>query len=67
MVSWSNLVYNTSASGTDETVNINELTVSSCTIKTEALAVPSAAVVIESTQSQKVYLRNLRFSNNRHT
>lgn len=66
MVSWSNLVFNTSASGSDETVNINELIVSSCTIKTEALAVPSAAVIIESTQSQKVYLRNLRFSNNRH-
>ncbi|CAD8178109.1 unnamed protein product [Paramecium octaurelia] len=64
--SWSNLVYNTSTADYQETITINGASVTQCTIVTTVLAVPSSAILIDSTQMQVVKISFMNFFNNRH-
>ncbi|CAK90140.1 unnamed protein product (macronuclear) [Paramecium tetraurelia] len=64
--SWSNLVYNTSTPDYQETIIINGAEVTQCTIVTTALAVPSSAILIDSTQMQVVQISFMNFFNNHH-
>ncbi|CAD8119529.1 unnamed protein product [Paramecium sonneborni] len=64
--SWSNLVYNTSSEQFHEQITIENVIVQKCTITTTVLAVPSSAILIDSTQEQSLLIKNLYFQNNRH-
>ncbi|CAK88462.1 unnamed protein product (macronuclear) [Paramecium tetraurelia] len=64
--SWSNLIYNTSTSEYQETIVINGVFVTQCTIITTVLAVPSSAILIDSTQMQIVQVNFMYFFKNTH-
>ncbi|CAD8104832.1 unnamed protein product [Paramecium sonneborni] len=64
--SWSNLVYNTSSEEFHEQITIENVIVQKCTITTTVLAVPSSAILIDSTQEQSVLISNLYFQDNIH-
>ncbi|CAD8210428.1 unnamed protein product [Paramecium pentaurelia] len=64
--SWSNLIYNTSTADYLETIIINGVNVAQCTIVTTVLAVPSSAILIDSTQMQIVKISFMNFQNNHH-
>ncbi|CAD8097272.1 unnamed protein product [Paramecium sonneborni] len=64
--SWSNLIYNTSTADYLETIIINGVQVIECKIITTVLAVPSSAILIDSTQMQIVQVNSLYFYNNHH-
>ncbi|CAD8198753.1 unnamed protein product [Paramecium octaurelia] len=64
--SWSNLVYNTSGDAFHEQITIQNVLVQQCTITTTVLAVPSGAILIDSTQEQTVSISGLYFEKNRH-
>ncbi|CAD8089599.1 unnamed protein product [Paramecium primaurelia] len=64
--SWSNLVYNTSSDTFHEQITIENVFVKQCTLTTTVLAVPSSAILIDSTQEQYLLISNLYFEKNRH-
>ncbi|CAD8199978.1 unnamed protein product [Paramecium pentaurelia] len=64
--SWNNLVYNTSSEDFNEEIQLENVIVQYCTITTTVLAVPSSAILIDSTQEQVVIMKNMNFQNNKH-
>ncbi|CAD8095274.1 unnamed protein product [Paramecium sonneborni] len=64
--SWSNLIYNTSTADYYEKIIISGVQVIQCQIITTVLAVPSSAILIDSTQMQTVQINHMYFQNNHH-
>ncbi|CAD8202516.1 unnamed protein product [Paramecium octaurelia] len=64
--SWNNLVYNTSSEDYKEEIQLENIVVQYCTITTTVLAVPSSAILIDSTQEQLVTMKNMNFYSNKH-